>query len=106
VVICALTNSLADQRSGLGPLSKLRCVKVFLVAEGREDILSVAVPVDVQRNADGIAKLADKFIETLVLWSVGGLLTTINLGAGICGSTALVGVPAEFPVAVDIATVA
>lgn len=99
----AAADRLADERRGLRPLPQLGRVQRLLVAEGREDVLPVAVPVDEQLDAGAVAELAHELVEALVLGRVGGGLAFVGLGARVRGGAEGVRVPGEGPVAVDVA---
>ncbi|CAH0015905.1 unnamed protein product [Clonostachys rhizophaga] len=101
-----VADGLADDGGGLGPLAELGRVEGLLVAEGGEDVLAVAVPVDEELDLGGVAELADEPVEPPVLGGVGGGFAAVGLGARVGGGAARVGVPAELPVAVDVAAVA
>ncbi|CAG9983104.1 unnamed protein product [Clonostachys byssicola] len=101
-----VADGLADHGGGLGPLAQLGGVEGLLVAEGGEDVLAVAVPVDEELDLGGVAEAADEAVEPLVLGGVGWCFAAVGLGARVCGGAARVGVPAELPVAVDVAAVA
>jgi hypothetical protein len=64
------------------------------------------VPVDEELDTYIITELTEELVETLVLGRVGRLLAAVGLGAGVGGVAAGGGVPAEFPVAVDVDAVA
>ncbi|VUC20318.1 unnamed protein product [Clonostachys rosea] len=101
-----IADGLADDGGGLCPLAELGGVEGLLVAEGGEDVLAVAVPVDEELDARRVAQLADELVESFILGGVGGGLAAVGLGARVGGGAAGVGVPAELPVAVDVAAVA
>lgn len=105
-VIGTVADGFTDESSCLGPLAELRGVKSLLISKGRQDVLSVAVPIDKELDTGTITELSDELVETLVLGSVGGLLSLVSLGAWVGGGAQLVGVPGEFPVTVDVAAVA
>lgn len=101
-----VADGLADDGGGFRPLAELGRVEGLLVAEGGEDVLAVAVPVDEELDLGGVAEPADEAVEPPVLGGVGGSLAAVGLGARVGGGAARVGVPAELPVAVDVAAVA
>ena len=99
----AVTDNLAEDAGGLGPLAELRSVEGLLVTERREDVLAVRVPVNVQLDTGTVTQLTGKSVKASVLGAVGRLDTLVGLGAGVGGGTERVGVPAELPVTVDVA---
>jgi hypothetical protein len=60
------------------------------------------VPIDELLDTLLIANLANKVIQTDILWRVAWLNTAVSLGAGVWRGTAWIGVPIRFPVAVDV----
>ena len=100
--IRAVTDDFTQNRRRLRPLAQLGCIPLLFGTERREDVLTIAVPVDIQLDADGIAQLPDVRIKALVLDCVRGLLAAVRLSAGILRGPERVRVPAVFPVAVDV----
>ena len=64
--------------------------------------MAVAMPIDVELDSDGITQFSGVCIKALVFDGVGWLLTAIRLSARICRGTERVGIPAVFPVSVDV----
>lgn len=98
------SHGVADARGGARPLARLRRVQRLVVAPGPQEVLRVAVPVDVQPDARarGRAEPVDEGREPLVLGAAGGGRPRVGLGAGVRGGAARVGRPGVGPVAVDV----
>lgn len=102
--IGAVANRLAHVGSRFGPFPELGRVAGFVGAVGREDVLAVAVPVDVELDPLRVADVAQELVEALVFGRVGGGFAPVGLRARVRGRAAVVGVPSEFPVPVYVAS--
>lgn len=84
-------------------LAQIIRVQRAVEAPGREDVLAVAVPVDVQLDSRGVAEGVDERREALILGRVVGCFAPVHGRARVGACAQRVAVPFVAPVAVDVA---